>query len=48
MVLKHKQMWEQQEITGIKTSNEYHFYWKKHFQRTPLYFRFYADFEADN
>ena len=23
-------------------------YWKKHFLKDPLYFRIYADFEADN
>ena len=28
--------------------NESHIYWKKHFHKNPLYFRIYADFEADN
>ena len=35
-------------ITTIKTSNESHIYWKKHFHKNPLFFRIYADFEADN
>ena len=34
--------------TTIKTSNESHLHWKKHFHRNPFYFRIYADFEADN
>ena len=29
-------------------SNESHIKWKKHFYKNPLYFRIYADFEADN
>ena len=32
----------------IRTSNESHLYWKKHFHKNPLYFRIIADFEADN
>ena len=35
-------------ITSIRTSNESHLHWKKHFHKNPLYFRIYADFEADN
>ena len=35
-------------ITTIKTSNESDLHWKKHFHKNPLYFRIYADFEADN
>ena len=35
-------------MTTIRTSNESHIYWKKHFHKNPLYFRIYADFEADN
>ena len=45
---KHKQKCEQQEITTIRTSNESHLYWKKHFHKIPLYFRIYADFECNN
>ena len=37
-----------QKITFIKLSNESHLYWKKHFHMNPLYFRIYADFQADN
>ena len=35
-------------ITTIKTSNESHLHWKKHFHKNPLNFRIYAGFEADN
>ena len=35
-------------ICTIRTSNESHLYWKKHFHKNPLYFRNIADFEADN
>ena len=48
MLIKHKLKCENNEITTIKTSNESHLYWKKHFHKNPLYFRIYADFEADN
>ena len=48
MLLKHKPKCENNDITTIKTSNESHLYWKKHFHKNPLYFRIYADFEADN
>ena len=32
----------------MKTSPNSHIYWKKYFQKNKLYFRLYADFEADN
>ena len=32
----------------IRTPNGSHIQWKKHFHKNPLYFRLYADFEADN
>ena len=48
MLIKHKQKCGIDNITTIKTSNESHLYWKKHFHKNPLYFRIYADFEADN
>ena len=48
MLMKHTQKCEDYNITTIKTSNESHIYWKKHFHKNPLYFRIYADFEADN
>ena len=35
-------------ICTIRTSNESHLYWKKHFHKNTLCFRFIADFEADN
>ena len=49
MLLMHKAKCENNDITTIRTSNESHIYWKKkHFHKNPLYFRIYADFEADN
>ena len=46
VLIKQKQRCEQQEITAIKTSNESHLFWKKHFHKNPFYFRIYAEFEA--
>ena len=46
--MKHKQKCGDDNITTIKTSNESQIYWKKYFDRNLLYFRIYADFEADN
>ena len=48
MLIKHKQKCGDDNITTIKTSNESHLHWKKHFHKNPIYFRIYADFEADN
>ena len=48
MLLKHKQKCGDDNITVIRTSNESHLNWKKHFHKNPIYFRIYADFEADN
>ena len=44
----HKEKCAEDNICTIRTSNESHLYWKKHFHKNPLYFRIYADFEADN
>ena len=48
MLIKHKEKCGDDNITSIKTSNKSHLYWEKHFHKNPLYFRRYADFEADN
>ena len=48
MLMKHKEKCGDDNITTIRTSNESHLQWKKHFHKNPLYFRIYADFEADN
>ena len=48
MLMMHKPKCETKDITLIRTSNESHIYWKRHFHKNPLYFRIYADFEADN
>ena len=47
-LINHKEKCEDDNICTIRTSNESHLYWKKHFHRNPLYFRIIADFEADN
>ena len=44
----HKPKCENNDVTTIRTSSESHFHWKNHFHKNPLYFRIYADFEADN
>ena len=44
----HKEKCGDDNICTTKTSNESQFFWKKHFHKNPLYFRIYADFEADN
>ena len=48
MLIKHKQKCGDDNITTIKTPNKPHLHWEKHFHKNPLYFRIYADFEADN
>ena len=48
MLKKHKPNCENKDKATIRTSPDSHIYWKKHFHKTPLYFRIYADFEADN
>ena len=48
MLMLHKQKCGDDDITTLRTSNESHIYWKKHFHKNPFYFRTYADFEADN
>ena len=44
----HKEKCGDDNICTVRTSNESHLYWKKHFHKNPLYFRIIADFEADN
>ena len=48
MLTKHKQKGGDDNITTIKTSNESNLRWKNQFHKNPIYFRIYADFEADN
>ena len=48
MLRIHKQKGENNDITTIRTSPGSHLHWKNHFHKNPLYFRIYADFEADN
>ena len=47
-LINHKDKCGDDNICTIRTSNESHLYWKKHFHKNPLYFRIIADFEADN
>ena len=48
MLKLHKPRCEKIDITTIRISNESHLHWKNHFHKNPLYFRIYADLEADN
>ena len=48
MLMKHKEKCGDDIITTIQASIESHLHWKKHFHKNPLYFRIYADFEANN
>ena len=45
-LINHKRLCKENQ--KLKTSPESHIYWKKYFQKNKLYFRVYADFEADN
>ena len=47
-LINHKEKCGDDNICTIRTSNESHLYWKKHFHKNPLYFRRYTDSEADN
>ena len=47
-LINHKDKCGDDNICTIRTSNESHLYWKKHFHKNKLYFRIIADFEADN
>ena len=46
MLIKHKNVCQVNQ--QLKTSPNSHIYWKKYFHKNKLYFRIYADFEADN
>ena len=45
--MKHKPKGENNDITAITTSSEPQLHWKNHFYKNQLFFRIYADFEAD-
>ena len=47
-VKNHKEKCGDDNICTVRTSNESHLFWKKHFHKNPIYFRIIADFEADN
>ena len=44
----HKEKCGDDNLCSIRRSGESHIHWNKHFHKNPLYFRIYADFEADN
>ena len=48
MLKIHKPKCEIYDITTIRTSSESCLQWKNHFHKNSIYFRIYADFEADN
>ena len=45
-LINHKEKCGDDNICTIRTSNESHLYWKRHFHENPLYVRIIADFEA--
>ena len=47
-LMNHKGKCGEDNICTIRTSNESHLYWKKHFHQNRLYFTINAVFEADN
>ena len=47
-LINHKENCGDDNICTIRTSNESHLHWKKHFHKNPKFFRIIADFEADN
>ena len=48
MLMIHKLKCENYDTTTIRTSSKSHLHWENHFQKNPLYFRKYVDFEVDN
>ena len=48
MLRIHKPKCENKDKTTIRNSSESQFHWKNYFHESPLYFRIYADFNADN
>ena len=48
MLMLHKQKCGEDSKTTNKTSNESHLHWNNYFHKNPLYFKMYADFEANN
>ena len=47
MLMLHKPKCGEDDICSIGTLSESHIYQKNHFHKNPLYFRIYADSEAD-
>ena len=47
-LINHKEKSGDDKTCTVRTSNESHLYWKRHFHKNPLNFRIIADFEADN
>ena len=48
MLMIYKPKCKNNDETTIRTSSHSHLHWKDHFHKTPISFRLYADFEADN
>ena len=47
-LLNHKEKCGEDNKCTIRTSSDSHLHWKNRFHKNTLYFRTYADFEADN
>ena len=43
----HKLKYGEEVICCNRTSSESYLLWKKHFDKNPLFFKIYADFEAE-
>ena len=48
MLMIHKPKCKNNDKTTIRKSPQSHIHWKYHFHKNPLYFRIYAELEADN
>ena len=46
--MNHKERFGEDKICAIRTSSASHLDWKKHFHRSSLNLKIFADFEADN
>ena len=47
MLMLRKPKCENNDVTNIRTSRESHLHWKHHFHKNSIYFRIFADSEAD-
>ena len=48
VLTKHKQQCGERDTTSLSLSIRSQIYWNSHFHKNQLYFRIYAEFEANN